>query len=71
MLVSAEITHHNHSIITCLCHLYIWVLFFAHILFVVNRTFSAMPAEWLQQDQSYAIYYTVLFMQARVLLGRY
>jgi len=28
---------------------YIWVLFFAHIPFVVNRTFSATPAERLQQ----------------------
>ena len=28
---------------------YIWVLFFAHIPFVVNRTFNATPVERLQQ----------------------
>jgi len=28
---------------------YIWVLFFTHIPFVVNRTFNATPAETLQQ----------------------
>jgi len=28
---------------------YIWVLFFSHILFVVNHTFNAMPMERLQQ----------------------
>jgi len=28
---------------------YIWVLFFMHILFVVNRAFSTTPAKWLQQ----------------------
>jgi len=28
---------------------YIWVLCFAHIPFVVNRTFNAMPTERLQQ----------------------
>jgi len=27
---------------------YIWVLFFAHIPFVVNRTFNATPTERLQ-----------------------
>ena len=30
-------------------HIYIWVFFFAHIPFVVNRTFNAMPTERLQQ----------------------
>ena len=30
----------------------IWVLFFAHIPFVVNRTFNATPAERLQQGAS-------------------
>ena len=29
---------------------YVWVLFFVHIPFVVNRAFSAMPAEKLQQN---------------------
>jgi len=28
---------------------YIWVLFFAHIPFVVNRTFNITPTERLQQ----------------------
>jgi len=28
---------------------YIWVLLFAHILFVVNRILNAMPADRLQQ----------------------
>jgi len=28
---------------------YIWVLFFVHILFVVNRAFNTMPMERLQQ----------------------
>jgi len=28
---------------------YIWVLFFAHIPYVVNRAFSATLVEWLQQ----------------------
>jgi len=28
---------------------YIWVMFFAHILFVVNCMFNAMPTESLQQ----------------------
>jgi len=45
-----DITCCDHSIIACSYHLYIiWVLFFTHIPFVVNRTFSAMPTEGLQQ----------------------
>jgi len=43
-----EITRHDHSIIACSRHMYM-VLFFAHIPFVVNRAFSATPAERLQQ----------------------
>jgi len=31
---------------------YIWVLFFVHILLVVNHTFNAMPTERLQQHQA-------------------
>jgi len=31
--------------------IYIWVLFFAHIPFVVNRTLNATPTERLQQAQ--------------------
>jgi len=42
--------HRDHSIIACLCHIYMarWMLFFAHIPFVVNRTFSATPTGMLQ-----------------------
>jgi len=36
-------TCRNHSIIACSHHIYM-VLFFAHIPFMVNRTFSATPA---------------------------
>jgi len=44
-----EITRRGHSIIVCSRHIYsIWVLFFAHISFVVNRAFNATPAERLQ-----------------------
>jgi len=39
MLVLAEITHHDHSIIACSRHIYM-VLFFAHIPFVVNHAFQ-------------------------------
>jgi len=44
-----EITCHDPSIIACLRHIYM-VLFFAHIPFVVNRTFNATPAERLQYE---------------------
>jgi len=44
-----EVICHNHSIIACSCHIYIWVLFLAHIPFVLNHTFSATPMERLQQ----------------------
>jgi len=40
--------HRDHSIISCLRHMYM-VLFFAHIPFVVNRAISATPTESLQQ----------------------
>jgi len=43
-----EITCRNHPIIARSHHIYM-VLFFAHILFVMNRAFSATPAERLQQ----------------------
>jgi len=43
-----EITCHDHSIIACSHHIYIWVLFFAHIPFVVNHTFNATPMEKLR-----------------------
>ena len=47
-----EVTRLDHSIgITLLmlvCATYIWVLFFTHIPFVVNRTMNATPAERLQ-----------------------
>ena len=42
-----EITCHYHSILACRAT-YVWVLFFANILFVVNRTFNATPTERLQ-----------------------
>jgi len=32
---------------------YISLLFFEHIPFVVNRAFSATPAEWLQQTHKF------------------
>ena len=51
MVVLAGITRCDHSIIACLPHIYIWVLFFAHILFVVNCTFNATPTKRLQQEQ--------------------
>jgi len=47
-----EITWRDHSGIACSCHIYctsIWVLFFTHIPFVVNRTFNATSTKMLQQ----------------------
>ena len=38
----------DHSIIACSRHIYI-LLFFAHVPFVVNHTFNALPPERLQQ----------------------
>ena len=47
-----EVTRVDHSIgITLLllvCTTYIWVLFFTHVPFVVNRTMNATPTERLQ-----------------------
>jgi len=45
-----EFTRRDHSVIACLRHIYI-LLFFAHILFVVNHTINAMPAERFQHYQ--------------------
>ena len=49
-----EVTHQDHSIgITLLLLVratFAWVLFFAHIPFVVNRTFKATPAERSQHQ---------------------
>ena len=45
-----EFTCRNHSIIACSHDIYMG-LFFAHIPFVLNPAFSAMPAERLQQTQ--------------------
>jgi len=42
-----EFTRRDHSVIACSRHIYM-VLFFMHIPFVVNRAFSAKPAERLQ-----------------------
>jgi len=50
-----EITGRDHSVIACSRHIYV-VLFFAHIPFVVNRAFSATPAEWLQHYQARACF---------------
>jgi len=49
-----EITRRDHSTTACSRHLYT-VLFFAHIPFVVNRAFSAMPTERLQHYTLYAL----------------
>jgi len=38
---------------------YTWVLFFAHILCVVNRTFNATPTERLQQEKSFYLLYVL------------
>jgi len=66
-----EITCHDHSIIACSCHIYIhiyiWVLFFAHIPLVVNRTFNAMPTERLQQ---HPLLFTMNHMDRMFLLWR-
>jgi len=43
------------TIIACSHHIYIWVLFFMHIPFMVNRTFNATPTERLQHCPSSAI----------------
>jgi len=37
---------------------YIWVLLFAHILFVVNRIFNATPTERLQQSHVLYVFVT-------------
>ena len=39
-----EITQRGHSVIVCTRHFFISV-FFAYILFMVNRTFNATPTE--------------------------
>jgi len=44
-------SHYHEITLLLLVHsTYIWVLFFAHIPFVVNRTFNATPTERLQQQ---------------------
>jgi len=43
-LVSQEIARHNHSYLLVRAT-YIWVLLFAHIPFVVNRTFNVTPTD--------------------------
>jgi len=47
-LISPELPHRNLSYY-CLLALHIMVLFFTHILFVVNHTINATPPERLQQ----------------------
>jgi len=41
--------HAPQSLLLLVRAIYIWVLFFAHIRFVVNRAFSATSTERLQQ----------------------
>jgi len=36
------------TLLLLVCATYVWVLFFAHIPFVVNRTFNATTTEMLQ-----------------------
>jgi len=59
-----EATHQDHSIGINLLLLaratYMWVLCFAHIPFVVNRTFNATPTERLQQREHWP---TILCMR--------
>jgi len=51
---TTEFTRRDGSVIAFSCHAYM-VLFFAHIPFVVNRAFSATPAERLQHYQLNAL----------------
>ena len=44
-----EFTCHDHSIIACSRHLYLWCCSFTHIPFVVNHTINGTPPERLQQ----------------------
>jgi len=62
-IIEIIIMQHNQSLYYCLFMPYIyniWVLFFTHILFMVNRTFNTMPMERLQQSYP-AIIWTRLF----------
>jgi len=54
--------HRDHSIIACSHHIYMarWVLYFTHILFVVNRTFNSRPTEMLQHH-----FFPVLLMSRK------
>jgi len=56
VLIPAELTHYDHSFIACSRHINV-VLFFAHILFVVNHTFNRTPKERLQQYSSFFLYF--------------
>ena len=40
------------TVLLLVCATYIWVLFFTHVPFMVNRTFNAMPTERLQHHKS-------------------
>ena len=64
-----EFTCHDHSIIACLCHIYIYLLFFAHVPFVVNHTINAAPTKRLQQHPLHSFLHEqhrshVLFVKA-------
>jgi len=52
-----EITRRDHSYLLFAPHVRIWVLFFAHIPFVVKRTFNATLTERLQHYQSNSMIY--------------
>ena len=41
-----EVTHQDHSVIACSCHIHVFLLF-AHIPFMVNHTINATPPERL------------------------
>jgi len=61
----------SHAMITLLllvCTTYVWVLFFAHIPFVVNRTFNATPIERLQHYQMLQIHLTKVKTLGRLFL---
>jgi len=57
-----EITWRDHSIIVC-SPIHIWVLFFAHISFVVNRTFTTTSTESLQQYHKTIVLYTFFLIE--------
>ena len=59
-----EITWRDHPIIACSWHIHKWVLFFAHIPFMVNRTFNEcqqrrcnnIPSFYNKQHRSHVLF---------------